>query len=769
MRAYYTLMKDSFREALASRVLWILLFGITLLLSVLAGLHTVEMTASHLQRTDLRDGRGLLQALKADGLAQRQTPAAHVWSQLTEPTRSRIQELDDQSEGRKYLGAISNVRDELNALLQTDQLYDKQAWKSVVLGDESRELLQQGFEQLSVDQRARVQRLALDAAFPDYLAPCRNASLGLNWFAWSINSELPIPPDRVAETVDQILAGLMVWFAGFFGVFIAILVTAPLIPRTFNAGEIDLLLSKPVARPLLFLTKFLGGCTFIVLNAAYFILGLWLIVGIQFGIWNGRLLLCIPVFLFVFSVYYAVSAYAGLVWRNAIVSVILTLIFWGGCFSVGLAKTVIDSILNPQRIARIIPAGDTLLITTKPGTTSEWKVDERHWEQVFDAQDSNGPPQIEFGFRYPLIGPVYDDNSQRIVAIRIPGFGFRRFNAGGTLTVGRRADDWRATAGTPTPSGTTDLFIDPEGEIVTVGRRGVFRMEGTPGTEKRPFVIAGFDLAKLATPEAQPVFVKAQPERQANWNDAQHFQATMRPQDGQLAVYHDGQLTQLQLNEQRLYVAQDTRELASDDAALLGYTDSHLIAALASGEILLVTLQPFKTTARFRPFKQNKPKYVTTSPDGRWVTVLFHHRHLWLYDIESAKVAHHISGQGDISAVAFTANQSIMISTGFGEVQEYSLPDLSPKEHFRPQPETLETVYRYAILPLYTLFPKPGELDNLVRYLLTNEESVEINSNDNNLQNERVVLDIWQPIWSNLGFVICMLTLSCVRVWRRDF
>jgi hypothetical protein len=234
-------------------------------------------------------------------------------------------------------------------------------------------------------------------------------------------------------------------------------------------------------------------------------------------------------------------------------------------------------------------------------------------------------------------------------------------------------------------------------------------------------------------------------------------------------VYHDGQLTQLRLNEKRLYVVQDTHALPSDEAALLGYTGSHLIAALGSGEILLLTLEPFETTARFRPFKQNKPKFVVTSPDGRWVAVLFHHRRLWLYDIKSASVTHSVTGQGDISAVAFTANQTIMISTGFGEVHEYSLPSLANTAHFRPQPETLETVYRYAILPLYTVFPKPGELDNLVSYLLTKDESVEINSGDSNLQNERVVLDVWQPIWTNLAFVVCMLTLSCLRVWRRDF
>ncbi|MEO1997991.1 MAG: ABC transporter permease, partial [Planctomycetaceae bacterium] len=557
--------------------------------------------------------------------------------------------------------------------------------------------------------------------------------------------------------------------AGFFGVFIAILVTAPLIPRTFEAGEVDLLLSKPIARPLLFLTKFLGGCTFILLNAGYFIAGLWLIVGIQFEIWNSRLLLCIPVFMFVFSVYYAVSAYAGLVWKNAIVSIILTLIFWAGCFAVGLSKEVVDSLLNPQRIARITPTGESLLITTKPGKTMEWQAEGRKWESVFDDKEANQPGPMNFGFRYPLIGPVYDGRNGRIVCIKIPGFGFQRFNARGTLAIGRRADDWRAMAGIPTPSGTGFLFIDPLGEIVTAGPLGIYRMEGEPSVEKRPFLIAGFDLAKLATPETQPLFVKVQPDEQVNWNQAKHFDAVMRPSDGQLAVYHDSQITQLKLDDKRRYVTQHTNPLPTEEAALLGYTNKHLITALESGEILLANLKPFKVTARFRPFKKNKPKHISTSRDGRWVAVLFHHRHLWLYDFQSSSVSRGLTGQGDISATTFTANQTLMTSTGFGEVHEYSLPSLTRTASFAPKPETLELVYRYAIRPLYNVFPKPGQLDNLVSYLLTNEESVEIDSGNSSLQSERVVLDVWSPIWTNLCFVGFMLTISCLRVWRRDF
>ena len=138
---------------------------------------------------------------------------------------------------------------------------------------------------------------------------------------------------------------------GVAGVFVAVLVTASMIPQTFEAGSVDLLLSKPISRSWLFLAKFVGGCAFIAINAAYFIGGLWLMLGLRFGLWNQRLLWAIPLYLFLFAIYYSVSALAGIVWRNAIVSVVMAVVFWFVCWTLGTANTLVESIsLNPRRI-----------------------------------------------------------------------------------------------------------------------------------------------------------------------------------------------------------------------------------------------------------------------------------------------------------------------------------------------------------------------------------------------------------------------------------
>ena len=54
MRKYFAVVKDSFREALASRVLWILLLLVTLLLAAVAPLGYREVLTFRLRDSDVQ-------------------------------------------------------------------------------------------------------------------------------------------------------------------------------------------------------------------------------------------------------------------------------------------------------------------------------------------------------------------------------------------------------------------------------------------------------------------------------------------------------------------------------------------------------------------------------------------------------------------------------------------------------------------------------------------------------------------------------------------
>ncbi len=84
----------------------------------------------------------------------------------------------------------------------------------------------------------------------------------------------------------------------------------------------------------------------------------------------------------------------------------------------------------------------------------------------------------------------------------------------------------------------------------------------------------------------------------------------------------------------------------------------------------------------------------------------------------------------------------------------------------------LEILYRYVVMPLYTVFPKPGEMDGVVTQLVVGDpvdlfEQSRLPRDQVNV--ERKPIDIWRPIWSNAVFLAVMLTITCVYITRRDF
>ena len=211
----------------------------------------------------------------------------------------------------------------------------------------------------------------------------------------------------MAELVKLVVAGTTNFFGATIGVFVAILVTASIIPNMFDAGSVNLLFSKPISRPLMYLAKFFGGCAFVLINATYLIIGLWLVVGWRFGVWHERFLYAIPVLMFLFAVYYSVSAFAGLIWRNTIMCVVASILFWLLCFTVGQVHDIMELLMNqPRRVVKITAAGDAILTVSESGSVQCWTPDLQSWRDVFGSDQSGGPPA--FARQNRLLGPIYE-------------------------------------------------------------------------------------------------------------------------------------------------------------------------------------------------------------------------------------------------------------------------------------------------------------------------------------------------------------------------
>jgi ABC-type transport system involved in multi-copper enzyme maturation permease subunit len=123
---------------------------------------------------------------------------------------------------------------------------------------------------------------------------------------------------------------------GWVIVLLGIVATASFIPTMMRKGSVDLLLSKPVTRARLLIFKYLGGLTFVFLTAGLLILIVWVNLGLRSGIWAWGFLLTIPLLTFFFAILYAFSALAAVLTRSTVVCILLTCCAWFVLWLVGL-------------------------------------------------------------------------------------------------------------------------------------------------------------------------------------------------------------------------------------------------------------------------------------------------------------------------------------------------------------------------------------------------------------------------------------------------
>ena len=184
-------------------------------------------------------------------------------------------------------------------MLPAEDLYTPGAFDGVPVTDEAGTVSRRGLRRpCPTSGRRRLNRLLLDAAFPFALVPAPVESVRVSYFGLAPEELTEFFSNRfgggsisrgnmqtAVKALYSLVCGLI---AGPFGVLVALQVSANVIPATFEAGSIDLLLSKPVNRSLTFLTKFAGGCVFVALAALYFTTGLWLIGGVRLGVCGSR-------------------------------------------------------------------------------------------------------------------------------------------------------------------------------------------------------------------------------------------------------------------------------------------------------------------------------------------------------------------------------------------------------------------------------------------------------------------------------------------------
>jgi ABC-type transport system involved in multi-copper enzyme maturation permease subunit len=137
---------------------------------------------------------------------------------------------------------------------------------------------------------------------------------------------------KVMDVSKELVKGIKLFIvAPLFGggLFLSIFSASSFIPKMLEKGNIDLILSKPIARWQIILGKFLGGVLIVFFNIAYLIIAIWILIGFKFSIWDANLLYSILTITFTFAALYSLIIFIGITTQSSVLAMMLSyLIFF---------------------------------------------------------------------------------------------------------------------------------------------------------------------------------------------------------------------------------------------------------------------------------------------------------------------------------------------------------------------------------------------------------------------------------------------------------
>jgi hypothetical protein len=133
-------------------------------------------------------------------------------------------------------------------------------------------------------------------------------------------------PDGKLYKLIITTVGVSFWLS-WLSTILALLSTASMFPDLATGG-VDTMLSKPIGRARLIVTKFATGLLFTALQVTVFAVLAFLVLGIRGGVWELGLFVVVPLMVVFFSYLFAIQALVGLVTRSPIASVIVACLFW---------------------------------------------------------------------------------------------------------------------------------------------------------------------------------------------------------------------------------------------------------------------------------------------------------------------------------------------------------------------------------------------------------------------------------------------------------
>ena len=770
MRPYLAIIVDSFRAAIASRVLYIMLALITLLFLVVGPLHLTETLDwqlnqdQHFEKSDT-----IIARLIERGETSKTKSTTRVWSLLSKETQNNVRELyknqsktdgpgSNQRDKRKK---IAKLVDELNAMIESPKFYREDDWDRFSKVAEAESLLENGFDNLSPERMRRLNRLLIGKAIPG-LAPSQAAAINLHyWFidtGWTYN----LSQQQISYYVSSGTTEFFDKFVLSIGLLIGIIVTANVIPQMFDPGSLNLLLSKPINRSGLYLTRFAGGCTQIAICAAYLFTGAWLWLGLAVGVWDQAFLWSIPIYILVFAIYYSISALIGLLYRSPILAVVATVVFWATCFAVGTSYLSFHALMQNQRLYDPLVTENGVVAVNGYGDIVTWEANSKAWKIAIKSPA--GPQQAEAAVNRFIvklkttpyqIRPTVDPSSKQVIAgatISIASLhtGYSRYQghvSDQSLKQFRNVGEFQGPAMAMFATDNGLLLCDRDGRFMRWDLNQNKRVVAKSiGPDKRSRIVTAYSVAM--NPSNQEIAIH-------DTTDDQHQIIVFKPTDKGYVRDRSGVIDVATSEKIKCFIA---------------YANNTIIAVAGNGRIVGLNATSMEPLPTMKTCESSCGiETIATSPDGKWIAMVYGNQRLWLMDVNNDRKLYRpsVTGNSNTSSVSFDAESRLCVFDRENRLTVYETASLTPVQEFTPKDSWFETAYRYLVSPLYTVFPKPGEFHKVTNYLSSTRDTA--NNPAVDLIFEPTESNPLAPLWSGLGFMVLMLGLSCWIFHFKDF
>lgn len=143
--------------------------------------------------------------------------------------------------------------------------------------------------------------------------------------------------DRL-HAVRSFECALVGWVADAAGLLLALFWTAGFLPSFLKPSVITVLLAKPTPRWALLAGKWLGVLTFVAAQAGGFVFATWLALAARTGVWDPTYLLCLPILLLHFAVFFSFSTLLAVLTRSTVVCGIGSILFWLVCWGMNFGR-----------------------------------------------------------------------------------------------------------------------------------------------------------------------------------------------------------------------------------------------------------------------------------------------------------------------------------------------------------------------------------------------------------------------------------------------